>query len=72
MYRFRLSGTIGGQGWIRRRQAEPIGGREDLLLGGVLVNNAGIFVSGQRSISDSSLDEWNRILGVNLTGAYGP
>jgi NAD(P)-dependent dehydrogenase (short-subunit alcohol dehydrogenase family) len=38
----------------------------------VLVNNAGIFVSGQRSISDSSLNEWNRILGVNLTGAYGP
>jgi len=35
-----------------------------------LVNNAGIFVSGHQTLSESSLAEWNAILGVNLTGAF--
>ena len=32
----------------------------------VLVNNAGIFVG--KGIEDASLDEWNRLVAVNLTG----
>jgi NAD(P)-dependent dehydrogenase (short-subunit alcohol dehydrogenase family) len=35
-----------------------------------LVNNAGIFVSGHLPISESSLEEWNSVIGVNLTGAF--
>ncbi len=34
----------------------------------VLVNNAGIFLSGE--IGDISLDEWNRVISVNLTGTF--
>ena len=32
----------------------------------VLVNNAGIFVG--KGVEDASLDEWNRLVAVNLTG----
>ena len=34
----------------------------------VLVNNAGICTAG--SIADFTLDEWNRIIGINLTGQF--
>lgn len=34
----------------------------------VLVNNAGIFE--QKSLSQTSLDDWNRLISVNLTGAF--
>jgi NAD(P)-dependent dehydrogenase (short-subunit alcohol dehydrogenase family) len=33
-----------------------------------LINNAGIFIS--KPLSKLSLAEWNRVLGVNLTGAF--
>lgn len=33
-----------------------------------LVNNAGVGIGGP--IADLPIDEWNRIIGVNLTGAY--
>jgi len=35
----------------------------------VLVNNAGIGGSG-RPIFDQTIEEWNRVIGVNLTGPY--
>jgi NAD(P)-dependent dehydrogenase (short-subunit alcohol dehydrogenase family) len=38
-------------------------GRLDLV-----VNNAGIMI--RKSISELSLDEWNRVISVNLTGAF--
>ncbi len=34
----------------------------------LLVNNAGIFLS--RPLADMSIDEWNRIISANLTGAF--
>ena len=34
----------------------------------LLVNNAGIFLS--RPVAELSIDEWNRIISVNLTGAF--
>jgi NAD(P)-dependent dehydrogenase (short-subunit alcohol dehydrogenase family) len=34
----------------------------------ILVNNAG--VGGNTSFLDTSLEEWNRIIGINLTGAF--
>jgi NAD(P)-dependent dehydrogenase (short-subunit alcohol dehydrogenase family) len=34
----------------------------------VLVNNAGIGIN--KPLEELSLDEWNRVLGVNLTGAF--
>jgi NAD(P)-dependent dehydrogenase (short-subunit alcohol dehydrogenase family) len=34
----------------------------------LLVNNAGVFV--QRPVTELSLDEWSRVIGVNLTGAF--
>jgi 3alpha(or 20beta)-hydroxysteroid dehydrogenase len=34
----------------------------------VLVNNAGICTTG--SIEDFTLDDWNRIIGINLTGQF--
>lgn len=34
----------------------------------VLVNNAGIFTG--RSIEDVTMDEWHRLVGVNLTGTF--
>ncbi len=34
----------------------------------LLVNNAGLFL--RRPVAELSLDEWNRVLGVNLTGAF--
>ena len=34
----------------------------------VLVNNAGIIV--YKSLLDTSLDEWNRVLSVNMTGTF--
>jgi NAD(P)-dependent dehydrogenase (short-subunit alcohol dehydrogenase family) len=36
----------------------------------VLVNNAGIFAEDRRRLSEVSLEAWNAILGVNLTGAF--
>lgn len=35
-----------------------------------LVNNAGIARSGSGSVQDLSLEEWNRVVGTNLTGAF--
>jgi len=35
---------------------------------GALVNNAGVVGFGP--IADASLDEWNRVIGVNLTGVF--
>ena len=32
----------------------------------VLVNNAGIFIG--KGVEEASLDEWNRLVAVNLTG----
>jgi NAD(P)-dependent dehydrogenase (short-subunit alcohol dehydrogenase family) len=34
----------------------------------VLVNNAAILVS--KSVTDTAPDEWNRVIGINLTGVY--
>jgi NAD(P)-dependent dehydrogenase (short-subunit alcohol dehydrogenase family) len=34
----------------------------------LLVNNAGVFV--RRPVTELSLDEWNRVIAVNLTGAF--
>ena len=34
----------------------------------LLVNNAGVFV--RRPVADLSLDEWNTVIGVNLTGPF--
>ncbi|CCJ32731.1 glucose 1-dehydrogenase [Caloramator australicus] len=34
----------------------------------VLINNAAISIN--KSITELSLDEWNRVIGVNLTGAF--
>jgi 3-oxoacyl-[acyl-carrier protein] reductase len=34
----------------------------------ILVNNAG--VGGNTAFLDTSLEEWNRIIGINLTGAF--
>ena len=34
----------------------------------VLVNNAGILI--RRTIEETTLEEWNRVLAVNLTGAF--
>lgn len=34
----------------------------------ILVNNAGIMI--RKPLADLSLDEWNRVLAVNLTGAF--
>lgn len=45
------------------RASEELGGPID-----VLVNNAG--VEAPFALVDMSLDEWNRVLGVNLTGAF--
>ncbi|MBU9454232.1 SDR family NAD(P)-dependent oxidoreductase [Burkholderia multivorans] len=36
----------------------------------VLVNNAGIGGGGRTALLDASLDEWNRLLSINLTGAF--
>ncbi len=36
----------------------------------VLVNNAGRFVSARVPLAEASLEEWNQVLGVNLTGAF--
>src|SRR5580692_9926160 len=34
----------------------------------ILVNNAGVFVG--KGIEEISLDEWNRLVGVNMTGVF--
>src|SRR6187399_2370865 len=34
----------------------------------VLVNNAGVGLV--RSVAETTLEEWNRVLGVNLTGTF--
>jgi NAD(P)-dependent dehydrogenase (short-subunit alcohol dehydrogenase family) len=34
----------------------------------ILVNNAGIYIQGD--VTQTSLDDWNRIIAVNLTGAF--
>ncbi|RQR31552.1 MULTISPECIES: SDR family NAD(P)-dependent oxidoreductase [unclassified Burkholderia] len=36
----------------------------------VLVNNAGIGGGGRTALLDASVDEWNRLLSINLTGAF--
>ncbi|MEX3939898.1 SDR family NAD(P)-dependent oxidoreductase [Paraburkholderia sp. BR10937] len=36
----------------------------------VLVNNAGIGGGGRVALLDASLDEWQRLLSINLTGAF--
>ncbi|MGA3024047.1 MAG: SDR family NAD(P)-dependent oxidoreductase [Bryobacteraceae bacterium] len=35
---------------------------------GILINNAGINV--RRNLTDFTLEEWNRVIGTNLTGAF--
>jgi glucose 1-dehydrogenase len=45
------------------RAADELGGPVDLL-----VNNAG--VEAPYELADMSLEEWNRVLGVNLTGPF--
>lgn len=35
-----------------------------------LINNAGVSTSGKFRITDLSLEEWNRVIGVNLTGYF--
>jgi NAD(P)-dependent dehydrogenase (short-subunit alcohol dehydrogenase family) len=34
----------------------------------ILVNNAGVFIG--KSIEDISLDEWNKLVAVNMTGVF--
>ncbi|RQS68178.1 SDR family NAD(P)-dependent oxidoreductase [Burkholderia sp. Bp8963] len=36
----------------------------------VLVNNAGVGGGGRTALLDASPDEWNRLLSINLTGAF--
>ncbi len=36
----------------------------------VLVNNAGVFAAERKPLADTSLEEWDSILRVNLTGAF--
>lgn len=35
-----------------------------------LINNAGVSTSGKFSVADLPLEEWNRVIGVNLTGYF--
>ena len=35
-----------------------------------LINNAGVSALGKFSVADLSLEEWNRVIGVNLTGYF--
>ncbi|MBI1355040.1 MAG: SDR family oxidoreductase [Acidobacteria bacterium] len=42
--------------------------KEKLGVADILINNAGI--NNRKSIVDFTLDEWNEILGVNLTGPF--
>ena len=36
----------------------------------VLVNNAGVLLPGDRSVLDTTLETWNRVLSVNLGGVF--
>jgi len=35
-----------------------------------LINNAGVSALGKFSVADLPLEEWNRVIGVNLTGCF--
>jgi NAD(P)-dependent dehydrogenase (short-subunit alcohol dehydrogenase family) len=35
-----------------------------------LINNAGVSTLGKFSVTDLPLEEWNRVIGVNLTGCF--
>jgi NAD(P)-dependent dehydrogenase (short-subunit alcohol dehydrogenase family) len=35
-----------------------------------LINNAGISIIGKFNVEELSLEEWNRVLGINLTGYF--
>jgi len=35
-----------------------------------LINNAGVGTLGKFKVEELSLDEWNRVLGINLTGTF--
>jgi len=50
---------------VRRVAKETMRNYERLHL---LVNNAGMFLS--RPVTEMSLEEWNRVIAVNLTGAF--
>jgi NAD(P)-dependent dehydrogenase (short-subunit alcohol dehydrogenase family) len=49
-----------------RRMVEQVVARWGRL--DILVNNAGIYTQGD--VTQTSLDDWNRIMAVNLTGAF--
>ncbi|WP_108022501.1 glucose 1-dehydrogenase [Melghirimyces profundicolus] len=49
-----------------RRWMEEVDAREGKL--DLLCNNAGIMI--RKTVEELSLEEWNRVLGVNLTGAF--
>lgn len=36
----------------------------------VLINNAGISIGGKGALEQLTLERWNRVIGVNLTGAF--
>ena len=60
-----LRADISSEEDIRRAARETRRNFERIHL---LVNNAGVFV--RRPVAELSLDEWNRVIGVNLTGPF--
>jgi NAD(P)-dependent dehydrogenase (short-subunit alcohol dehydrogenase family) len=60
-----IPAEVSSENEVREMIGQTVGhyGRLD-----VLVNNAGIFREGE--LEEFSLDEWNRVIGVNLTGPF--
>ena len=54
----------------REEDVRNLAGQVENAFGGtdILVNNAGIMI--RKPLTELSLEEWNRVLGVNLTGAF--
>ena len=63
-------GDIADEDWVQRCLADILARRGQV---DILVNNAGISpkTNGMRSpVEQMRLDEWNRVMAVNLTGAF--